>query len=64
MTPAAIAKQEEFWKLEREAVDLLAVIVNEFNTDPMSVQCFDLRIVERCKVVSNRLQILQKERGF
>lgn len=33
----------------REAFRLLDLIDAEFRTDPMSVQCFDLRIVERVR---------------
>ena len=32
-----------------EALRLLDLIHAEFSSDPMSVQCFDLRIVERVK---------------
>lgn len=32
-----------------EAYELLKVIDAEFRTDPMSVQCFDLRIVEKVR---------------
>lgn len=34
-----------------EGLRLLDLIVAEFESDPMSVQCFDLRIVERAKAV-------------
>lgn len=34
---------------EREAYEVLDLIVAEFESDPMSVQCFDLRVVERAK---------------
>ena len=36
---------------EREAMKVLALIVAEFNSDPMSVQCFDLRLVEHAKQI-------------
>jgi hypothetical protein len=32
-----------------EAFELLKLIDAEFRTDPMSVQCFDLRTVERVR---------------
>lgn len=32
-----------------EAYDLLTIIDAEFRSDPMSVQCFDLRVVERVR---------------
>jgi hypothetical protein len=40
---------EENLKNTDEAFALLALIDAEFRSDPMSVQCFDLRIVERVK---------------
>lgn len=40
---------ERVWKLRREAVALLDQIVAEWNSDPLSVQCFDLRLVQRSK---------------
>lgn len=36
---------------EREMFAVLDLIVMEWKTDPMSVQCFDLRLVERAKAV-------------
>ena len=33
----------------QEAFELLRLIDAEFRSDPMSVQCFDLRIVERVR---------------
>ena len=42
-------EMEERMKAEYEAFELLSIIVAEFESDPMSVQCFDLRIVERAK---------------
>jgi hypothetical protein len=33
------------------ALDVLDTIVAEFESDPMSVQCFDLRVVERAKAI-------------
>lgn len=41
---------EESFKNNDEAHELLGLIDAEFRTDPMSVQCFDLRIVERVRV--------------
>ena len=58
LTRAAQAKMEERWKLQAEAVHLLGVVTDEWKTDPMSVQCFDLRIVERAKKVVDRLEDL------
>ena len=41
-------------ELEIELFTVLDIIVAEFQSDPMSVQCFDLRIVERAKNVINK----------
>lgn len=36
---------------EKELFDVLDLIVAEFESNPMSVQCFDLRTVERAKKI-------------
>lgn len=41
--------EEQMTDLEKELYAVLDLIVMEFKTDPMSVQCFDLRTVERAK---------------
>jgi len=56
LTDKAIEEMHERSKLEIEAFELLALIVAEFESDPMSVQCFDLRIVERAKRVVAKLK--------
>jgi hypothetical protein len=42
-------QMEDSFRNDLEAHDLLGLINAEFQSDPMSVQCFDLRIVERVK---------------
>ena len=59
MTDKAVRETEERMKVELEAFELLDLIVAEFNSDPMSVQCFDLRTVERAKYVVTRLKELK-----
>ena len=49
---------EEILQLRREAVKLLRLIVAEWENDPMSVQCFDLRIVKRAKEVIAKIKKL------
>jgi hypothetical protein len=49
LTDKAVRQMEERAKVELEAFELLDLIVAEFESDPMSVQCFDLRIVDRAK---------------
>ena len=39
----------------QEALELLRVIDAEFQSDPMSVQCFDLRIVARVRALVARV---------
>lgn len=50
---------------DREAHLLLALIDAEFRSDPMSVQCFDLKIVERVKqCVASRAVFVKKHPLF
>jgi hypothetical protein len=49
---------EELWLLRREAVAILRLVLSEWESDPLSVQCFDLRIIERAKVISKRIREL------
>ena len=50
---------------QREAFDVLDLIVAEFNSDPMSVQCFDQRVVERAKqCVAKRQAFLSTPIGW
>lgn len=48
--------------LQDEAFRVLDLIVAEFETDPMSVQCFDLRTVERAKKVIEDRKHLERKR--
>ena len=58
LTDKAVAELEEIYKLKYEALRLLDLVVAEWGSDPLSVQCFDLRIVERAKYVIARLKKL------
>jgi hypothetical protein len=50
---------------QREAFEVLELIVAEFNSDPMSVRCFDLRVVERAKqCVAKRKAFLASPEGW
>ena len=40
---------ERRFEAQREAEELIQLVAAEFKSDPMSVQCFDLRVVERVK---------------
>lgn len=48
-TPQAERMLTDNFKNTEEAFVLLDLINAEFQSDPMSTQCFDLRIVERVK---------------
>lgn len=57
LTEKAQREMEDKWKNDREAHRLLDLIMMEFETDPMSQQCFDSRIISEVKlcVLKNRL---------
>lgn len=46
------------FSLQLEALDIFKIIVSEFQSDPMSVQCFDLRIVHRAIEIDKKLRSL------
>lgn len=49
LTGKAQKEMEAAWKCERRGMEILAIVVAEWQSDPLSVQCFDLRIVEEAK---------------
>ena len=55
---------EERLKLVDEMERLFDLIVAEFESDPMSVQCFDLRIVERAKYVNALMKANRARSGL
>lgn len=55
---------EEGFALTQEAWRILDLIVAEFKSDPMSVQCFDDRIVERAINLVDRRKALDKIAPF
>lgn len=63
LTAKAEKEVERMWELRREAVRLLGLVVAEWDSDPMSVQCFDLRTVEQAKRVSAELAVLEQRHG-
>lgn len=58
LTPKAVAEIEEGFALKREALEILGVVVSEWDSDATAVQCFDLRMVERAKAIMKRLREL------
>jgi len=56
---------ESNWKNTDEAFVLLDLIAAEFQSDPLSTQCFDERIVERVKLcAAKRRDYVAKSRNF
>lgn len=51
---------KEVFANDKEAHELLDLINAEFQSAPMSVQCFDLRIVERVRVCVSKHKELMK----
>jgi len=56
LTPKAQREMEEVWRLRREALHILRLVIAEWESDPQSVQCFDERIRKRAKEVSERIR--------
>ena len=52
---------EERFALEREMWRIFDLVVAEWESDPTSVQCFDLRMVEQAKMVHARLKKLRSQ---
>jgi hypothetical protein len=58
--PREEARQQEAFDLQVEAWRLLALVGAEFSSDPSSVACFDLRIVERLKMALEKRKDLER----
>lgn len=61
LTPKAQKQLDAEVDCYTEAFRLLRIIDAEFRSDPMSTQCFDLRIVERVRKCVERRAELEKE---
>lgn len=51
-----IKELEEILSLNHRAIEILDLVVAEWESDPMSVQCFDLRIVKEAKEIMGKLR--------
>lgn len=49
-------KLEKEIKLKTRALQIFSIVVNEWESDPMSVQCFDLRIVNEARKIEKELR--------
>jgi hypothetical protein len=54
---------DEQFQLEFEAMDILDLVVAEWESTPVSVACFDLQMVKRAKYITKRIKYL-KNGGF
>jgi hypothetical protein len=58
LTDKARKAIEEDFKLRDRSIEILELVVAEWKSDPKSVQCFDLRIVqEAIKITERRKQL-------
>lgn len=64
LTDKAMREIEQSFDNDKEAHELLALIDAEFRSDPQSVQCFDLRIVERVRYCVELRKRLAKNSVF
>ena len=55
MTTQAARAMDERFELQGRALDIFKLVVAEWKSDPQSVQCFDLRIVEEAKLIDAKL---------
>lgn len=58
LSPEQEERTERGWDLDARAWKVLDLIVAEFESDPMSVQCFDLRTVAEAKAVITECRAL------
>jgi len=64
LTELATKEVEESFRNDEEAHELLALIDVEFRSDPTSVQCFDLRVVDRVRICVERRRKYMARRGW
>lgn len=53
LTPRVQREMERKFEIEARAIELLILIATEFKTDPSSVACFDLRIVNEVLAITD-----------
>jgi len=53
LSPRAQREMERKFAIEHRAIELLTIIAGEFKSDPQSVACFDLRIVEEAVAITD-----------
>lgn len=63
LTKEAQRQIERGWELNERAWELLKLVVAEWNSDPSSVACFDLRLVKEAKDICKEHDQLPKPFG-
>lgn len=58
LTDKAQRQLDDLFTARHEALDIFKLVVSEWRTDPTSVQCFDLRIVEKAKYLDGLMKKL------
>lgn len=58
MTAKAERDLDERFKLTHRALEIFKLVVAEWRSDPQSVQCFDLRIIEEAKAIDTTMKRL------
>lgn len=49
LTRKAQEDAERRFAIDDRLIEIMGIVIAEWNSDPMSVQCFDLRIVDEAK---------------
>lgn len=58
MTAKAMQELDDRFALQIRAMNIFKAVVAEWTSDPRSVQCFDLRMVEDARVIDAQLKRL------
>lgn len=51
----AMQAQDRRIELEDQALEIFKLVISEWKSDPMSVQCFDLRVVQKAIAIHDEL---------
>lgn len=52
----AMQEMDRVFQLRHQALEIFKLVVAEWSSDPHSVQCFDLRMVEKARVIHEQLK--------
>jgi hypothetical protein len=60
LTDKAVKDMERGFVLKRRAIEILGIVNAEWQSDPQSVQCFDLRLVKEADAILAELNKLER----